>query len=115
MDDRPYLFDNRSIVLTPNYYVQKMFMNNQGDYYYDGLVTFTTEDPLLSASTVYDSTTGDVIIKIANPGMNPSKARADLSGFKGLGSDAQCFILRGARMQRIPLMLPPMCILLLFR
>lgn len=89
-------FDNRSIVLTPNYYVQKMFMNNQGDYYYDGLVTFTTEDPLLSASTVYDSTTGDVIIKIANPGMNPSKARADLSGFKGLGSDAQCFILRGA-------------------
>lgn len=89
-------FDNRNIVLTPNYYVQKMFMNNQGDYYYDGLVSFSTQDPLLSASTVFDSASGDVIIKIANPGMNPSKVNADLSGFKGLSNNAQCVLLKGA-------------------
>jgi alpha-L-arabinofuranosidase len=56
-------FDNKELCLTPNFYVQKMFMTNQGDYYYDKVVFKDEEDSTLAGSCVKDNETGDIILK----------------------------------------------------
>jgi alpha-L-arabinofuranosidase len=59
-------FDNVNILLTPNYHVQKMFMTNQGDYWFDKVISKNESDTTLAASCVQDSKTGDVILKMVN-------------------------------------------------
>lgn len=88
-------FDNLNICLTPNYHVQKMFMNNQGDYYYDNVITKDDNNNLLAASCVKDSKTGDVIIKLVNVSSKTAHMIVDLSDFKGLQSKAIRTILSG--------------------
>lgn len=88
-------FDNVNILLTPNYHVQKMFMNNQGDYYFDKVVTKDEGNKLLAASCVQDSKTGDVIVKLVNAGTEAMPMKVDLSRFKGLQSNAEIEILQG--------------------
>lgn len=88
-------FDNISICPTPNYYVQKMFMTNKGDYYFDKVITKNEKDSALAASCVMDMETGDVIVKLVNAGNEPKNMKVDLSRFKKLVTDAEKIILTG--------------------
>jgi len=75
-------FDNAKICLTPNYYVQKMFSLNQGDVYFDNVVTKNANDTTLVASCVQDIESGDIILKLVNVGNDAKVMKIDLSGFK---------------------------------
>lgn len=89
-------FDNTSICPTPNYYVQKMFMTNKGDYYFDNVITKNKADSTLAASCVKDSKTGDIIIKLVNAGVVPKTMKVDLSRFKKIAADAEKILLTGS-------------------
>ena len=88
-------FDNISIILTPNYHVQKMFSNNQGDLYFDNVVMKDQKDTTLAASCVKDSKSGDVILKLVNFSNTPKTMKIKLSGFGNLNTDAEQTILTG--------------------
>ncbi len=88
-------FDNVNIMKTPNYYVQKLFMNNQGEYYFDGVVKIDKADTLHVASCVLDNNTGDVILKIVNAGSENKTAKVDLSRFKHIGTKATKTVING--------------------
>lgn len=55
-------YDAEKTFLTPSYYVQLMYAQNSGTY---NLVT-VAEGEKLYANTVFDTKTGDIIIKIVN-------------------------------------------------
>lgn len=88
-------FDNVNILLTPNYHVQKMFMTNQGDYYFDEVITKEENNNLLAASCIQESMTGDVILKLVNAGTDDKAMKVDLSRFKDLQRNAQIEVLSG--------------------
>jgi len=88
-------FDNVSIVRTPNFYVQEMFMTNQGDCYVDDIVLIDKNDATLAASCVQDSKSGDIILKLVNAGNEPKTMNIDLSGFKIILRDAERTLLAG--------------------
>jgi len=89
-------FDNTTLCPTPNFYVQKLFMKNSGDHYYENVVNFSKKDTTLAASTVMDSKTGDVIIKMVNAGKVPKSMEVNLSKFKNRASSAKLTVLTGA-------------------
>jgi alpha-L-arabinofuranosidase len=74
-------FDNSGYYLTPNYHAQKMFSANSGDYYVDKVITKNNADSLLAGSCVYDSKTGDIIIKLANAGKDAKNVKINLRAF----------------------------------
>lgn len=88
-------FNNKNICLTPNFYVQKMFMLNQGDYYFDKVISIDENDSSLAASCVRDSETGDIILKLINAGLNSKSMKINLAGLEGIISDAEITILAG--------------------
>ncbi|HSC52958.1 MAG TPA: alpha-L-arabinofuranosidase C-terminal domain-containing protein [Phnomibacter sp.] len=89
-------FDNATACLTPNYYVQKLFSINQGDYYVDKVITKDLKDSTLAASCVYDSKTGDIILKLVNYDTRNSKTmKVDLSKFKKIETVAERTVLAG--------------------
>jgi alpha-L-arabinofuranosidase len=81
-------FDNTAVCPTPNYYVQKMFSSNQGDYYFDKVIKKNPADSALAASCVYESKSGDVILKLVNAGNQSKSVKIDLSPFKKVNSSA---------------------------
>jgi alpha-L-arabinofuranosidase len=89
-------FDNVSIVPTPNFYVQEMFMTNQGDYYFENVVKTDKKDSLQASSCVVDSKTGDVILRMVNVGSEAKTMKVDLSQFKNLGNLASQTVLTGS-------------------
>ncbi len=88
-------FDNTTLCPTPNYYVQKLFMKNSGDYYYKNVVNFSKKDTTLAASTVLDSRTGDVIIKMVNAGRESKNMKVNLSSFENIAPNAKLTLLSG--------------------
>lgn len=88
-------FDNVNICLTPNYHVQKMFMNYQGDYYFDKVIDKDENNNMLAASCVQDSKTGDIILKMVNVSTTPQKMKVNLSRFKNIAPEAQQTVLSG--------------------
>jgi alpha-N-arabinofuranosidase len=75
-------FNNSGYYLTPNYHVQKMFSANAGDYYVDKVISKNKADSLLSGSCVYDSNTGDLILKLVNGGKTGQQFQINLDAFK---------------------------------
>lgn len=63
-------FDNSSITLTPGYHVQKLFGNNAGQSYLPTTIQVSdlshNVTRRLAASCVRDTSTGDIIVKVAN-------------------------------------------------
>lgn len=63
-------FDNESVTLTPDYWVQRMFGTNQGDEYLPFDLQFETLNPAaarrIGCSVMRQTDTGDLIIKIVN-------------------------------------------------
>lgn len=88
-------FDNTSMVFTPNYYVQKMFSVNQGDKYFDNIVSFPSTDSTSAASCVQDKKSGDVILKLVNAGNEAKKMKVNLSSFNKINSNAELEVLTG--------------------
>jgi len=90
-------FNNTAVYRTPNYYVQQLFSVNNGDFYYENVVTpsLNKGDSTLAYSCVRDSKSGDVIVKLVNYGKNEQKLKVDLSQFKSIGSKATLSILTG--------------------
>jgi len=88
-------FDNVSICPTPNYWVQKMFSANQGDYYFDKVISKNEKDSTLAASCVQDSKTGDIILKLVNYSGENKLMKVDLSRFGKLIPEAEQLVLTG--------------------
>jgi alpha-L-arabinofuranosidase len=88
-------FDNNNVCLTPNYHVQKIFSVNQGDLYFDKIVSLDSNDTTAAASCVQDSKTGDIILKLVNAGTKPRVMKVDLKGFRPIISKAQLTLLAG--------------------
>ncbi len=89
-------FDNTGYYLTPNYHVQKLFSLNAGDYYYDNVIKNNKADTLVGGSTVYDSKTGDIIVKLANVSKENKQINIDLSRFGKINAVAEKIVLAGA-------------------
>jgi alpha-N-arabinofuranosidase len=88
-------FNNNSYYLTPNYHVQRMFSANAGDYYVDKVISKNNTDSLLAGSCVYDSETGDIILKLVNGGKSAHRFQLNLSAFPKIVSAATVTELSG--------------------
>jgi alpha-L-arabinofuranosidase len=94
-------FNNSTVVPTANYYVQQLFGQNQGDDYFGGVATLTSNvaptDSAVVSSCVRDAKTGDVILKLVNPGGKGQVVGVNMTRFKGLTTNASLSVLTGAR------------------
>jgi alpha-L-arabinofuranosidase len=81
-------FDNNKIYPTVNYYVQKLFSTNQGDYYFGNAISKDPKDSALAASCVQDSKTGDIILKLVNADNKTATMKIDLRNFKKINPAA---------------------------
>jgi len=88
-------FDNTKVCPTPNYYVQKMFAANAGDVYFSNIVTKDNKDSALAVSSVQDSKTGDIILKLVNYAQSTKNVKVNLSGFKKIIPESEQTILTG--------------------
>ena len=92
-------FNSSRIDLTPGYYTQKMFGNNSGDQYLTGkLVVESRRDDVrkrISTSTVYDSATGDLIIKLVNLLPVAVNTTVEVNDCEVFGPTAICTVLTG--------------------
>ncbi|WP_207510674.1 alpha-L-arabinofuranosidase C-terminal domain-containing protein [Longitalea luteola] len=90
-------FTGTQICPTINYYVQKLFANNDGDIYYSNIVTAHVPDTAktFAASCVKDSKTGDIILRIVNRDSVPVPAKINLGSLGGLQSTAVVTTLSG--------------------
>ena len=89
-------FTNTEVFPTINYHVQQLFSMNNGDFYIPTTIGDGTTPPAdLAASTVGDSKTGDLIIKVVNGANTPAPLRIQLAGVKKLSATATKTVLAG--------------------
>ena len=103
-------FDNERTYLTCSYYVQQMFGQSAGQYYYGDCVTIENPDAaprwrglpegqesgnLQDQSVVLNIKTRQLFVKICNASANAKKATVDLSRFKSLKKMATKTTLSG--------------------
>ncbi len=88
-------FDNVNICPTPNFYVQQMFMNNSGDQYFEDIISKNENDTTLAASCVFDSKTGDVILKMVNYSDSEKPMKINLGKFGKIDPLAEKTLLQG--------------------
>lgn len=87
-------FVNVRICLNPNYHGQKLFSTNQGDVYFNNVISKNEKDTTLAASCVTDCKTGDIILKMVNTENNSCIFHINLAGFKIL-PDAEMTLFTG--------------------
>ncbi len=84
-------FDNERPFLTCSYYIQQMFGQSSGDYYYGKCVTFKgdkkklcqpIEKSLYGQSVVLNTKTRKLFVKLCNAGSEEKTAQINLSRFK---------------------------------
>ncbi|MBN1517219.1 alpha-N-arabinofuranosidase [Candidatus Sumerlaeota bacterium] len=88
-------FNNTEVFPTINYYVQQMFGNNAGDVWLPVEVGDSTKLAELAVSSVKDSATGDLILKLAHNGAQSKPLQINLSGAKSLVPSAVVTTLTG--------------------
>ncbi len=88
-------FNNSTYYLTPNYHVQQLFSANTGDHYVDKVIAKNNADSLQAGSCVYDSKTGDIIVKLVNAGKQAKQFQLNLAAFKKMASVATVTQLSG--------------------
>ena len=100
-------FDNERPYLTCSYYVQQMFGQSAGQYYYGDCVRFEgdapgvcqpQEDVHYGQSVVLNTKTRKLFVKLCNASAEAKKANIDLSRFKGLKKMATKTTLSGNAM-----------------
>ena len=86
-------YDNERPFLTCSYYVQQMFGQSSGNYYYGDCVKFEgdaagvvqpQEDVHYGQSVILNTKTRKLFVKLCNAGAEAKTANIDLSRFKGL-------------------------------
>ena len=77
-------FDNERPYLTCSYYVQQMFGQSAGNYYYGDCVTIDNKTNLQEQSVVLNTNTRRLYIKIANASDQTKEVRLNLSRFGSL-------------------------------
>jgi alpha-L-arabinofuranosidase len=84
---------------TPDYYVQQLFSLNRGDVVLpvqtDGIDPAPSGAQNLYASATRDEKTGEVILKVVNPGDAAQSARINLAGAENVSPQAKEFVLAG--------------------
>ncbi|THU35999.1 alpha-N-arabinofuranosidase [Niastella caeni] len=90
-------FTGTQICPTINYYVQKLFANNEGDTYYADVISAPVADTAktFAASCVKDSKTGDIILKIVNTDAVVVPAKINLAGLGAVNTNAGVTVLTG--------------------
>ncbi|HSI82416.1 MAG: alpha-L-arabinofuranosidase C-terminal domain-containing protein [Candidatus Methylacidiphilales bacterium] len=89
-------FTNTSIELTVNYWVQKLFFTNAGDTCLETTPSQTGTPADFAVSTVRQSKTGDVIMKIVNGSPRDKPLSFKLQGADNLPVEASLTVLAGA-------------------
>ena len=90
-------FDNEKPYLTCSYYVQQMFGQSSGNFYYGDCVEFAdAESKELGQSVILNTKTKELFVKICNVSGEAKKATIDLSRFKTLNPKAVKTVLTGA-------------------
>ena len=89
-------FDNERPFLTCSYYVQQMFGQSAGQYYYGDCVTIKDADEKLNGqSVVLNVITHQLFVKICNDTADKKTATLNLSRFKTLKPEATKTTLSG--------------------
>lgn len=89
-------FDNERPFLTCSYYVQQMFGQSSGNYYYGDCVTFEGEKTnMQEQSVVLNTKTRHLFVKVCNAAADARKVNIDLSRFSGLKKNAVKTTLAG--------------------
>ena len=90
-------FDNDRPYLTCSYYVQKIFGESAGDYYYGDCISFDNDDESLGQSVILNTKTRELFVKICNVSDDTHTATIDLSRFKGIKGQCIRTVLTGAK------------------
>ena len=77
-------FDNERPFLTCSYYVQQMFGQSSGNYYYGDCVEIEGADNLQGQSVVLNTKTRQLFVKLCNASADKKKANINLSRFKSM-------------------------------
>ena len=89
-------FDNERPFITCSYYVQQMFGQSSGNYYYGDCVTFEGEKTnMQEQSVVLNTKTRQLFVKVCNAAADARKVNIDLSRFSGLKKNAVKTTLAG--------------------
>jgi alpha-N-arabinofuranosidase len=89
-------FTGTEVYPTANYYVQQLFGQNSGDTYLPTTINPTAKPATLAASTVRDSQSGDLIVKIVNGDNAPATLKVELFGLAAGSLRATKTLLTGA-------------------
>lgn len=87
-------FTGTEVYRTANYYAQQLFAQNAGDTWLPTTLA-PAAPPMLAVSSVRDSGSGDVIIKIVNGADTPAPLRLSLNGLAPGGRQATRIVLSG--------------------
>ena len=88
-------FDNERPYLTCSYYVQQMFGESSGNYYYGNCVTLPSQSNLLGQSVVLNTQTRELFVKLCNASAESQQASLNLSRFGSMKPQATCVVLSG--------------------
>ena len=106
--------DSLRVYGTPDYYVQQLFSCNRGDEILPVELTGTETSPggiqNLYASAVHDDQTGEVILKVVNPGPAETTARISLTGVTQVEAQARVTVLTGGNPNAVNSMATPQAV-----
>lgn len=88
-----YFDGNGGVYPTVSYEVQKLFGHHAGDRYLS--TSLSNEPPRFAVSSVRDTSSGAVILKLVNGGDAPRALRIQLDGANRLASKAKLIVLSG--------------------
>jgi alpha-N-arabinofuranosidase len=88
-------FTNTAVFPSVNYYVQQLFSTNAGDRWLPFTMTPDAQAAGLAFSAVRDTRSGDLILKIVNPGATPAPLHLELAGAENLAAHALKTVLTG--------------------
>ena len=88
-------FDNERPFLTCSYYIQQMFGQSSGQYYYGDCVTIDDATNLQGQSVVLNTKTRRLYVKLCNASADTKTATVDLSRFRSLKKQATKTVLTG--------------------
>jgi alpha-L-arabinofuranosidase len=86
-------FNNTEVFPTINYHVQQLFSLHNGDAYLTTTVDDSSKPASFAASSVRDSKTGDLILKLVNGSNAPKPLRVELTGARRLPATAMKTVL----------------------
>lgn len=89
-------FNGTNVFLTANYHVQQLFGQNSGDQYLPTTINATNRAARLTAATVRDSKSGEVILKIVNGDATAVRLKIELAGYTTGTSPVTKTVLTGS-------------------